>query len=723
VRELGDAVKVKRPAVRLLLALAAAGVAACGDGASTPGETRDCSFVAFYQSDSTALPQRVAVVGDFNDWNPDALAMAPTGQPGLYYAVLDPEPGWHTYRVWVDGETALDGFNPLTLLGDDDQEASAMRIPDCAAPGLEVRSLAATGSGLAAEVAFLRARGGAALDRGTLAATVDGAPAAATAGALDVIAVGASGLAAGKHRLRLAARDRDGAAAEALEVPFWTESQPFEWRDGLIYQIVVDRFRQGGGALRDDLPITSFHGGDLAGVTEAVVEGYFEELGANTLWVSPLYQNPEGVLPGHAGHESEAYHGYWPSQPRTVSARFGGEAALDALVAAAHARGLRVLMDLVPNHVHESHPYYQEHRWDGWFNHPDGDCICGAACSWGGFIEECWFDPFLPDLRWGYQPVVDQGTDDAVWWLDRFDLDGFRVDAVPMMPRLATRHLRDAVHRRLEGGGTPVYLVGETYTGTGGQPSIRYYLGPQGLSGQFDYPVMWALRAALGGTTTFVDLDAEVRRSAAAWEGSGAVMAPILGNHDVARLVSELNGDNLGAPWDAPPPAPTTDKPYELLALAWSFLLTQPGAPVIYYGDEIGMPGASDPDNRRDMRFGAAVTEREAAVRAHVARLGQARRCSAALRRGERRTLFVNENLYVYGRDAGDGTVALVALNLATVPRDVSLEVPADWSFVDGTPLADALGGAATVAGRTVTLTVAPRAAAVMLSESACVGE
>jgi glycosidase len=709
-----------------MAALLAAWLVGCGDSSPPPGAVRDCSFTVFYQAGgpaSAALPQQVAVVADFNDWDPATHPLMAAGDPGLYYAVLAPEPGWHTYRIWVDGETVLDGFNPLTLLGDDGREASAMRIPDCAAPALEVRSLAAAGDGLAAQVAFLRARAGAALDRDTLVVTVDDVAATATLGAADEISVTAAGLAAGKHRLRAAARDRDGVAAEALEVPFWTEGQPFDWRDALIYQIVVDRFRQGGGALRDDLSITSFHGGDLGGLTEAIAEGYFDDLGVNALWVSPLYQNPEGLLPGHAGHESEAYHGYWPREPRTVSVRFGGEAALDALVAAAHARGLRVIMDLVPNHVHESHPYYREHRWDGWFNHPDGDCICGAACSWGGFIEECWFDPFLPDLRWGYGPVAGQGTDDAVYWLDRFDLDGLRIDAVPMMPRLATRHLRDAIHRRLEAGGTHVYLVGETYTGTGGQSSIRYYLGPQALSGQFDYPVMWALRSALTGRTTPLDLDAEVRRSEASWEGSGAVMAPILGNHDVARLVSELNGDNLGAPWDAPPPPPETDKPYQLLALAWSFLLTQPGAPVIYYGDEIGMPGASDPDNRRNMRFGDAVTEREAAVRAHVARLGQARRCAVALRRGARRTLLVNENLYVYGRDAGDGTVALVALNLATVPRDLHLDVPDDWSFVDSTPLTDALGAAVTVTGRTVTLTVAPRGAAVLLSEPACAGE
>jgi len=86
--------------------------------------------------------------------------MEPTGEPGLYFVVLRPEAGWHTYRIFVDGETVLDGFNPLALLGDDGQEASAMLVADCAAPGLEVRGLQAAGGTLAAQVAFLRASGG-----------------------------------------------------------------------------------------------------------------------------------------------------------------------------------------------------------------------------------------------------------------------------------------------------------------------------------------------------------------------------------------------------------------------------------------------------------------------------------------------------------------------------------------------------------------------------------
>jgi glycosidase len=715
--------RAQRGRVVLALVLVLVLEAGCGGDATPPGPERDGSFVAWYQA---AGPVRqVALVADFNDWDPLATRLTPAGENGLYAVRVSPPAGLHRYRLVADGVEALDPYNPLTLIDDDGREASAMRIPDCTRPAWEVLSVRVNPQGEATiDLRFLRARSQRPLDPRSLVTSGFGAqvPARVIDAASGRLTVRVLGLPTGKHRLRVAAKDTAGVAAEPLQVPFWVEADPFDWQDALIYQVVVDRFRRGGGALDGTAPISYYHGGDLAGVVEAIEAGYFERLGVNTLWVSPLYQNPAGHFPRPGGHDAEAYHGYWPSEPRAVEDRFGGEAAVDALVAAAHAHGLRVLMDAVLNHVHEQHPYCRDHRGDGWFNHPDGDCICGVSCSWATDIEDCWFDPFLPDLRWESTTVVEQLTGDAVWWLDRFDLDGLRLDAVPMMPRLATRHLRDAVHRQLETGGTPVYLVGETYTQKGGQAQIRWYLGPQGLSGQFDSPVMWALRDGLAGRASLADLDAEVARSAAAWAGSGAVMAPILGSHDVPRFLSDMNGDGGGDPWTAPAATPAEDKPYQLLALAFTFLLTQPGAPVIYYGDEIGTPGAGDPDNRRDMRWGD-LAPGEAALLATVQRLGAARRCAVALRRGERRTLLANENLYVYGRDAGDGRVALVALNRATVARALRLEVPADWSLADGAALTDLFGAAVTTTGRTVALTVPPRGAALALTETACGGK
>jgi glycosidase len=238
------------------------------------------------------------------------------------------------------------------------------------------------------------------------------------------------------------------------------------------------------------------------------------------------------------------------------------------------------------------------------------------------------------------------------------------------------------------------------------------------------------LRDALTGRTPMTALERELADSLAAWEGSGAVMAPILGNHDVGRLISDLNGDDLNAPRTAPPAAPTTTKPYALMQLAFAFLLTQPGAPVVYYGDEFGMPGATDPDNRRDMRFGPALSADEQTLLAVVQRLGGARRCSEALRRGSLETLVVNDNLWIYGRNVNDGAPALVALNRAQVSRDVTLTLPPAWPLLPNATFGDVLGatrvevtsasGSSGSVPRQITLHLPPRAAAVLLTQPSC---
>ncbi len=706
-------------------ALLAALAPGCGgqDAPPAPGPERDCRPALFHRAQG--VPACVALVGDFNLWDPEAHPLADPDGDGLYVARPALAPGWHQYRMWQDGETHLDASNPLTLVDPTGRENSAVRIEDCARPAFEVRRLEASAGGdLALELGFLRARGGPGLDPARVELALDGA---ALAWTLDERGDGllalAAGLPPGKHRLRVRGADLAGAEAEELLLPFWVEAEPFRWEDALVYQVMVDRLARGDGAPLDGAAGISFrHGGDLDGVTRLLREGYFEALGVNALWLSPLYDNPEEPELGRDGHLAQGYHGYWPADPARVEPAFGGEASLEGLVAEAHARGLRVLVDAVQNHVHRTHPYAREHWGPAWFNRPDGGCICGAGCSWEEEIERCWFDPFLPDLRHENPEVVERLASDAVGWLERFDLDGLRLDAVPMMPRLATRHLRERVRRRLEGGGTPVYLLGECFTGQGGQEVIRYYLGPHGLSGQFDFPVMWALRQALTGRAGLDALEAEVARSQAAWAGSGAVMAPILGNHDVARLISELAGDPLWDPRGLPPGAPAEDGPYELARLAFAFLLTQPGAPVIYQGDELGQPGAGDPDNRRDMRFGAALAPREAALLEAVRALGRARRCSPALRRGERQTLLSSADLWVYGMRAGDGHPALVVLHRGPVARSLELDLPEGFAPSPGARFFDALGAPVEGDGRRLRLELAPRAARVLLSDEACRG-
>lgn len=704
-------------ALAWLVCVAAVGCAPELEPAAPPEQLRDCGRFVFYDSEGER-PTRVSVIGDFNDWRPGVDLMVDDDGDGVYAARLELPPGQHRYRIEVDGRDRLDRLEPQTAFDEVEREHSLMVVPDCREPDWVVEPLELDGrGGVRAVLHWRRADSGAALDAGRLSARLSpgGQPVAVEAEpSTGRVVFSAEGLPVGKHRLVLEGRDTLGRAAEPVSLPFWVEETPFDWRDAIIYQVFVDRFRAATGPLPGLAPISWYHGGDLWGVIDMMEAGYFEALGVNALWISPMVDNPEGRFVGRDGHVSEAYHGYWPSDPMKVEPRFGGEDALEALVEAAHSRGIRVLMDMVFNHVHDQHPYSE--RGAAWFNNPDGECICGRSCPWATHIEECWFDPFLMDLRVRNPAVIETLVDDAEAWVTRYDLDGLRMDAVPMMPRMALRRLRARLDRRLGRGGLHFYLLGETFTSRGQQPLLRYYLGPHTLSGQFDFPVMWALRESLSGGQGFGALDIEVQVSEASWRGTGAVMAPFLGNHDVPRFISAINGDRTDAPRVVAPALPQREAPFELLKMGWAFVLTQPGAPVIYYGDEVGMPGANDPDNRRDMIFGEGLTGDQREVLTWTRRLGALRRCSAALRRGARQTIVVDDDLYVYGRDAGDGHPVMVVLNRAAEPAPVTVTVPEGWALDAEASWRDMLGAALRVEDRQISLVVPPATAAVLVS-------
>jgi glycosidase len=309
-------------------------------------------------------------------------------------------------------------------------------------------------------------------------------------------------------------------------------------------------------------------------------------------------------------------------------------------------------------------------------------------------------------------------VDDIAWWVQRYDLDGVRVDAVPMMPRLVVRHLVYELAHRFERGGTELYVVGETFTGSFGWNTIRGYLGPYGLDGQFDFPVMWALRDSLAWQgKTMAELDEVLAESERAWAGPGALMAPMIGNHDVTRFLSEADGD-VGQAWDDPPAAPASVEPYEKLVLAQAVTLTLTGLPVIYYGDEFGMPGARDPDNRRPMRFGDQLSTHETWALHQVQALGRARSCSRALRHGTRETVVADDDVLAYLRDAGDGAPALVVINRGD-ELSRAFPVPDGALANDAGTMVDVLSGTsvAVAYGATEELVVPARTALVLVPE------
>jgi glycosidase len=197
-----------------------------------------------------------------------------------------------------------------------------------------------------------------------------------------------------------------------------------------------------------------------------------------------------------------------------------------------------------------------------------------------------------------------------------------------------------------------------------------------------------------------------------ATEGSGAVMGQILGNHDTTRFLSEAHGDAGGDPWTAPAAQPDDARTFARLRAGLTLLLTLPGLPVLYYGDEVGLAGGNDPDNRRVMPAWDALTAEQQTTLALARRLGRLRACSPALRTGGRTAVQVDEDVYAYVRGAGAGA-ALVMVSRAEEARVVTIP----GALVPSAEFVDVLSGEVFVlGGQNVDVAVGPRTQRVIVA-------
>lgn len=683
-------------------------MAGCGEEALR----RDCTTQVWAQPMHAGA--RLEVIGSWDGWLTPGILLQPTQEPGWWAARVDAAvpPGEHGYLILEDGAHRLDEHNPLTTFWAEqgDLEVSLLQVPDCSLPTLAVTEVVPLADGARVTATFAAAADGAAAVK-----------AEATAGVVTeidpergTVVAELAGLGQGKHSVTLSVTDAAGRVSTARASTFVRAAAP-TWADGLLYQVVTDRFRGDGGAsLAAPGSPGGRAGGTLDGITAEIEAGSFAAMGVTALWISPVYVNPTEAREGRGdGHMYEGYHGYWPLASRGVDPRIGGEAGLDRLVATAHAAGLRVLLDVVPNHVYEDNPRYVDHP--EWFNHSEPPCVCGlGSCDWGSHIQRCWFTDYLPDVHMQAPAALRAAYEDLVWWQQRFDVDGVRVDAVPMMPRAATRRMAHELRRSV--AGEVPFLIGEVYTGAGswGVDVIRYYLGPDGLDSVFDFPLMWAIRDVLAheaaGFDAIEDMLVAVDTATA---GSGAVLGRIIGNHDVTRFFSEAHGDAGGDPWASPAAQVDDAVAFARLRSALTLLLTLPGLPVLFYGDEVGLAGSNDPDNRRVLPAPAELSAEQQATLALVRRLGSLRGCVAGLRTGSRVALLVEEEVYAFERGEGE---AVVLLSRSAVERSVMLRRAGAY--------VDVLSGeAVTVSAAGTAVPVKPRQPRVLVrAGSGCVG-
>ena len=483
----------------------------------------------------------------------------------------------------------------------------------------------------------------------------------------------------------------------------------------VVYLIMPDRFADGdpsnnGQTEVDGLPVRSrprgYHGGDLKGITKRLP--YLAELGVTTVWFTPIYDNDDA--------EAD-YHGYHATDFYAVEERFGTMADLRELVETAHRLGMKVMQDQVANHTGPTHPWIASPPTPTWLNGtpeehldnpykieslitPDGDPAVRRATLEG------WFANRLPDLNQNDPDAAHYLIQNSLWWIGATGIDAIRQDTLPYAPRsywAAWTKAVEAEHPRFT-------ILGEVFGYT--PEAVSFFQGgvardgiDTGVDQLFDFPLGFAIVGYFSRRGT-ADEVAKVLASDRLYASTSALV-PFVGNHDTQRAITLLNGDP------------------KALRLAHVAVMTMRGIPQIYYGDEIGMPGGGDPDNRRDFPGGFAGdprngftaegrTEQQQLTFENLKRMLALRKAHPALRAGTTRVLVAAGPVLAYLREA-EGERALVAFNSSDV--EVAVEVDLAGTFPDGATLGDALSGMTVpVGGGKATFRLGPQSAVVLFS-------
>jgi glycosidase len=461
----------------------------------------------------------------------------------------------------------------------------------------------------------------------------------------------------------------------------------FDWHDGIMYFVLLDRFLDGDATNNSQVAgcesQTNYQGGDLAGVLKKLKDGYFEQLGVNVLWLSSPVDAPETKWPGRLsgtttsdGHNYTGYHGYWPVELDKIEGRLGDLTLLEQVVTEAHNRGIKVLLDYVMNHVHIDSSVWTNHQ-DYFWNNPSCLCGNGPGCNWdpkdGG--TKCWFDPFLPTFNFTNAAARAYSVGDAMSWITKAKVDGYRLDAIKQVEMSWLTDLRSRLNKEVTGR---FYLIGETFDGN--RDLIKSFVDPTTkLDGQFDFPLRAAVvRIVLMRQGGMGDLDSFLA-SNDSYYGANAIMGTFLGNHDLPRTIHLAEDTPQFGEWDTAKDRAWTNQPslpgaasaFERLGLGFAVLMTLPGIPMIYYGDEIGMAGAGDPDNRKMMTWSGTTTNQDN-LRTKISKLIQIRRQHAALRQGTRQKITATTDLYVYKMVKGTDAL-IVAINRSDSEQSFSL--------------------------------------------------
>ncbi|MEW6281989.1 MAG: alpha-amylase family glycosyl hydrolase, partial [Candidatus Eremiobacterota bacterium] len=490
----------------------------------------------------------------------------------------------------------------------------------------------------------------------------------------------------------LTSRDGDPEVADRLEGR--TDAAPaadllskvFRWEGKVVYYAVTDRFHDGDKTNNqgvDPSEPEKFHGGDWQGIIDKL--DYIQGLGADCVWISCPYLNDTNFF------GKDGFHGYWPHDFEKPDPHFGDMARLQELVEKAHAKGMKVMLDVVVNHTGYNHPIVTDPAYQDWF-HREGDI------KWvGQYHMENAALAGLPDLDHSNPRVRRYLIDVHKMWIDQTDLDAFRMDAVRHVPEDYLREFDQEMH-----AAKPGYLsIGESFWL---DPNFNAGYQSRTIDSVFDFPLAYAMRDVFASDEKrgfkerlqlarefFWNNPQEAMRELLSPNGGSMrrlslimnqdhlfdnpkKLGTLVDNHDMIRFMSDCGGDT------------------RKLEIALAFMMGARGMPCIYYGTEVATEGAAE-GNRKDMEWGKnpQFTDR-------FRKLTAARNASPALQYGSQRELHVSRETYAFARMRPEEEV-LCVFNNADEEREVSFGMHSESRIGPGAGLTDLVSGGTAAVG------------------------
>jgi len=455
-------------------------------------------------------------------------------------------------------------------------------------------------------------------------------------------------------------------------------------REAIAYQIFPDRFCRGASSRIPESAerwgskptARGFMGGNLSGITRRL--DYLEELGVNLLYLTPIFESPSN-------------HGYDTSDYYTVEPRLGSEKDLQILLSLAHVRGMRILLDGVFNHCGRGFVPFRDvlengfrSRYRDWFHFYRFPASDEGSHEYRAFQDA----PGMPVFNLRNPETREFLLEVGQYWT-RQGIDGWRLDAVgESEDRVFWREFR----RVVKAVNPRAYIIAEIWKGGGEEDAF---------DGVTNYPLRetmleFFLRRSIRASHFAASVDrlfSDLTRS------SVPAMFNIVGSHDTERIMTLAGGD------------------LDRVMLIHLFLFCCPGVPAVYYGDEIGLEGGKDPDNRRAMSWDPRTWNHD--LWEFTRRLIAVRRSVDPLRHGDWRTLFADdkESVCAFLKRA-DGRAAVVVVSSGDRPITVAIDLSA-CGLDTGTVLLNVMDGRIanrTVSGRSL-CTLRPRSGAILIPD------